>query len=118
MRSHRKLRVADTETSVADPRVALPWGLNTLGLQYITSLVDTLRENVAADGSAAADDGPMLPVLVKTWVKNVATRGTAYPLAAEVGLPPSWALNSNDFVDKLCRAVARGVSAPWRRYVI
>ncbi|CAM9267910.1 unnamed protein product [Ectocarpus sp. 4 AP-2014] len=114
------LWVEDDETFAADPFVALPWGMNGLGLPCIASLASFLQRSLSgAEGIpgnntvvAVAD----LSRAVRAWLHSEITERNREGIMSDI--PRAWISSSNGYVDTLCSATAGGMDdVSWRRLI-
>ncbi|CAM9183230.1 unnamed protein product, partial [Hapterophycus canaliculatus] len=112
--------VEDDETFAADPYVALPWGMNGLGLPHIASLADTLRRSLSeaegGDGETATVPIPDLSRAARAWLQSQAADNSKEEGGADI--PRAWMSPSGGYVDTLCGAIATKTGqVSWRRLV-
>lgn len=113
-----QLVVEDDETFAADPWVALPWGMNGLGLHHIVDLAAILQSSFGAGagearGVVSATD---LAHVVRAWANSVVTEDSATGTNEDV--PLAWTGEASGYVETLCRAMGFGTTGdevPWRR---
>ncbi|CAN0495594.1 unnamed protein product, partial [Ectocarpus sp. 12 AP-2014] len=114
------LWVEDDETFAADPFVALPWGMNGLGLPCIASLANSLQRSlsgaVGVPGSIAVVAVADLSRAVRAWLHSEITERNREGIMSDI--PRAWISSSNGYVDTLCSATAGGMDdVSWRRLI-
>ncbi|CAM9610693.1 unnamed protein product [Ectocarpus fasciculatus] len=114
------LWVEDDETFAADPFVALPWGMNGLGLPRIDSLTDSLQRSFSgAEGVPGGNTVVAVADLsraVRAWLHSEITERNREGMMSDI--PRAWTSSSNGYVDTLCSATAGGMDdVSWRRLI-